>query len=71
MMKTLCARLVDLLWYWCIGYRFGDTDGWNRLINSIQYGRMCVCRRSPRLQASANTPTTHALRRSKANCRKL
>jgi len=30
-LRLILARLVDLVWYWFVGYRYGDADGVGKL----------------------------------------
>ena len=36
-MRFILSRLVDLAWYWFIGYRYGDADGVSKLRYLLGY----------------------------------
>ncbi|MBC7784175.1 MAG: hypothetical protein H7144_10075 [Burkholderiales bacterium] len=38
-MAFLMTRLINLGWYWLIGYRIGDTDGTDKLVHALRWIR--------------------------------
>jgi len=39
MAGLLVRTLVNQLWYWCIGYRINDANGYDRLRDAIRWCR--------------------------------
>ena len=37
MTQWLIRTVTNQLWYWFIGYRFGDADGYERLRQAVQW----------------------------------
>jgi hypothetical protein len=34
--RVIFIRIFNALWYWCIGYRYGDANGWQYLLEAMR-----------------------------------